>query len=327
MAPRALPRVMLNHPSSWLWYGRKLQKPPFTSLPRKHAPARHAPAAKGAGNGIACSISGCGKLFPDTDAIAKHALEHLRLVRPWTSVITHAGDLTLNEFRQYSGCCEACGETWPARRFLDEHVMGGGNTCQPAGVIGARALYARCCVLRDETERSLPVVSVKATDQPMIRVEWWHYPAGLFISRTDTAYVLENVEVPVPPAPSADVPVPTAVYRPVPIADVYRMMGEVKAVHIDPRPSPNQALIPTCPPPEQQPTHPSPVDGAQARSAAFEFLLVSPSPFPARPETSTNVTPQVETKTTLDWDGKFDDDDESKYDSDGPSWSDTEDRE
>lgn len=316
---------MLNHPSSWLWYGRKLEKPPFTSLPRKLAPAQHALAAKGAGNGVACSISGCGKLFPDTNAIAKHALEHLRLIRPWTSAVTHAGELTLNEFRQYSGCCEACGEVWPARRFLAEHAMVGGNTCQPAGVIGVRALYARCCLLRDETERSLPVISVKSTDQPMIRVEWWHYPAGLLISYTDTAYVLAHVEVPVTPPPGAGVSVPMAVYRPVPIADVYRLMGEVKAVHIDPRPCPNQAVIPTGPPHGQQPIRPSPVGGVQARSAAFEFLLVSPYPFSARPEMSTKVTPQVENETTLDW--ETDDDGESNYDSDGPLWSDSEDGE
>ncbi|GAB1312115.1 PR domain zinc finger protein 15 [Madurella fahalii] len=323
----SLPKVMLNHPSSWLWYGRRVQKPPFASLTRKLSSAKQAPPPGGAGNGIACSISGCGKLFPDTDALAHHALEHLRLIRPWTSVFIHAGELTLNEFRQYSGCCEACGEVWPARRFLAEHAMGGGNACQPASVIGARTLYSRCCALRDGTERSLPVVSVKATGQPMIRVEWWYYPPGLLMSSTDTAYVLSNVEVPVPPTTGTDLSVPTAVYRPLPLADVYRMMGEVKAVHMDPRPIPIQAQMPAGQPPEQQPVRPPPVDTPQAGPAVFEFLLVSPPPFPARQETRTNVTQPVETKTTVLWDDMTDDGDESNFDSDGPAWSDAEDGE
>jgi hypothetical protein len=255
-------------------------------------------------------------------------MEHLRLIRPWTSVMIHAGQLTANELQQYSGCCEGCGETWPARRFLAEHATGDSSACREAtgtGPISAQALYAKCCVLRDQTERSLPQVSIKAAEQPIIRVEWSKYPAGLPISRTSTAYILSSVG---PAGSEQGTEAPVAVYRPVPIGDVLGTTCEFKAANVViPRPLQNhQGSFPSGPQPGQAAAlPPPPAIRTRASSTTFEFLLVSPHPFPARQQIGAEVhTPQTDKiEPAPDWNGELEDEDETGSDGDEQTWSDS----
>lgn len=270
-----LPTTMMNHPHSWIWYGRRRQLPHRATAPHISQTVTSAspapPPTQWTGNGPTCLVSGCGRAFPTAATARQHALEHLRLIPPWSNELIHAGQLSPNAFRQYRGCCDACGAVCSARSYLDTHVAAGGVLCRRTGPIDAAALYAKCCVVRDETERDLPLVCIRGTQAPVIRVEWFRYPAGMPLSPAATGFLLSKVAVSQPP--EMDAPAPTAVYRPVPITDLFGISDEVKTAHLVSQPPTSQAATP--------PQWPQPQAGLPADPAEFELLLVSPVPGPA----------------------------------------------
>lgn len=306
---------MLNNPNSWVWFAHKPQAQPHppkaieTTLPIQQAPpltqglqptpgpshtqeppsSQGPPATQEARTSLLCHIDGCGKLLPDITTVLKHALGHLRLVRPWTSELIDANQLSCNEREQLTGCCEACGEVFAPRRYFPEHFSGTGtNQCRRRtdAIMTPAALYAKCCALRDEAERSVGTVCIRSAVHPTITVSYAHYSGGVPVSSTEWAYVLARVDA----APPEETPgsggaaAPAAIYLPVPITDVFGTLGRLKAAYLVQQEQ-GQADLP--PPPPSSPS-PSPVaqqsgsppssDEVQSDRPALEILLTSPLP-------------------------------------------------
>ncbi|KAK4133402.1 hypothetical protein BT67DRAFT_423423, partial [Trichocladium antarcticum] len=172
-----LPLSMLNSPSSWVWFAHRAQQPHPPKATRKtiltiqtpqftqqYAPTQEPPSTQRAGPTWFCHINGCGKPLADEKTAASHALRHLRLVRPWTSDMIDATELSLNESAQLRGCCEACGGVFLPGQYFADHLSSHGSSgtlCCRRPAIDAEALYARCCALRDEAERSVHTVCIR----------------------------------------------------------------------------------------------------------------------------------------------------------------------